>query len=171
MVEQEAGQIYSGYRVIRLLQLKYIPMDVRRDAGLLQKMRTALRGVYGAGVNLVYLAAGIFDPAIGIVQCYGVTSFAETRDSAAERSRRDLAVLKSTLAGAYRQTRLEPLTVEIAEWIVKALQTMPFPIVTVGHPDPRENARGGDSKLNDPLADQLKCSSSPCNKTNCSFAG
>ncbi len=152
MVEQEAGQIYSGYRIIRLLQLKYIPMDVRRDAGLLQKMRTALRGVYGAGVNLVYLAAGIFDPAIGIVQCYGVTSFAETRDSAAERSRRDLAVLKSTLAGAYRQTRLEPLTVEIAEWIVKALQTMPFPIVTVGHPDPRENARGGDSKLNDPLA-------------------
>ncbi|MEI8132768.1 MAG: hypothetical protein WCG34_10060, partial [Leptolinea sp.] len=152
MVEQEAGQIYSGYRVIRLLQLKYIPMDVRRDAGLLQKMRTALRGVYGAGVNLVYLAAGIFDPAIGIVQCYGVTSFAETRDSAAERSRRDLAVLKSTLAGAYRQTRLEPLTVEIAEWIVKALQTMSFPIVTVGHPDPRENARGGDAKLNDPLA-------------------
>jgi hypothetical protein len=152
LVEQEAGQVYRGYRVIRLMQLIYIPMDVRRDAGLLQKMRTALRGVYGAGVNLVYLAAGIFEPAIGIVQCYGATTFAETREAAAERSKRDLAVLKSTLAGAYRQTRLEPLKVEIAEWIVKALQTMPHPIVTVGHPDPRENARGGDSKLNDPLA-------------------
>lgn len=149
--EQEGGSVYSGFRVIRLLQLKYIPMDVRRDAGLLQKMRTALRGVYGAGVNLVYLAAGIFEPAIGIVQCYGVTVFAETREEAVERSRRDLAVLKSTLAGAYRQTRLEPLTVEIAEWIFKALQSMSFPIVTVGHPDPRENARGGDAKLNDPL--------------------
>jgi hypothetical protein len=152
VVEEESGQSYHGYRVIRLLQLKYIPMDVRRDAGLLQKMRTALRGIYGAGVNLVYLAAGIFDPAIGIVQCYGVTVFAETREAAIQRSGRDLAVLKSTLAAAYRQTRLEPLTVEIAEWIFKALQNMPYPIVTVGHPDPRENARGGDSKLNDPLA-------------------
>ena len=84
VVEEEAGQSYHGYRVIRLLQLKYIPMDVRRDAGLLQKMRTALRGMYGAGVNLVYLAAGIFDPPIGIVQCYGVSVFAKSREEASQ---------------------------------------------------------------------------------------
>ena len=74
--EREAGVTYAGYRVIRLLQLMYIPMDVRRDAGLLQKMRTALRGMYGSGINLVYLAAGIFDdPPLGIIQCYGVIAF------------------------------------------------------------------------------------------------
>ena len=31
------------------------------------------------------------------------------------------------------------------------LVIMPYPIVTVGHPDPRENARGGDPRLNDPM--------------------
>ena len=150
--EHEAGQDYEGYRVIRLLQLKYIPMDVRQDAGLLQKMRTALRGIYGSGINLVYLAAGIFTPPVGIVQCYGVSSFAASLTEAENESRRNLAVLKSTLAGAYRQTRLEPLTVEIASWVVKALQDMPYAIVTVGHPDPRENARGGEADLRNPLS-------------------
>ena len=62
MTEHESGLAYQGFRVIRLLQLLFIPMDVRRDAGLLQKMRTALRGMYGSGINLVYLAAGIFNP-------------------------------------------------------------------------------------------------------------
>ncbi len=113
-IEHESGQDYEGYRVIRLLQLKYIPMDVRRDAGLLQKMRTVLRGIYGSGINLVYLAAGIFTPPVGIVQCYGVSSFALDMASTEKESRRNLTVLKSTLAGAYRQTRLEPLTIEIA---------------------------------------------------------
>jgi hypothetical protein len=150
--EREGGITYQGYRVIRLLQLMYIPMDVRRDAGLLQKMRTALRGMYGSGINLVYLAAGIFDPPIGIVQCYGVSAFHSSLQEAELKSRRDLAVLRSTLAGAYRQTRLELLTIEIANWIFRALQEMPYAIVTVGHPDPRENARGGDQSLRDPLA-------------------
>ena len=151
-IEREAGITYPGYRVIRLLQLKFIPMDVRRDAGLLQKMRTALRGMYGSGVNLVYLAAGIYTPPVGIVQCYGVSAFDISLEDAERKSRRDLVVLKSALAGAYRQTRLEPLTVEIAGWVVKSLQEMPYAIVTVGHPDPRENARGGDQNLRDPLS-------------------
>lgn len=151
-VEREGGVAYDGYRVIRLLQLVYIPLDVRRDAGLLQKMRTALRGMYGSGINLVYLAAGIYDPPIGIIQCYGVSAFHTSLEEAERKSRLDLTVLHSTLAGAYRQARLEPLTIEIADWVFRALQEMPHAIVTVGHPDPRENARGGDQSLRDPLA-------------------
>ena len=150
--EREGGVTYDGFRVIRLLQLMYIPMDVRRDAGLLQKMRTALRGMYGSEINLVYLAAGIFDPPIGIVQCYGVSAFQKTKEEAENKSRRDLAVLRSTLAGAYRQTRLEPLSIDIANWVFRALQEMPHAVVAIGHPDPRENARGGDQSLRDPLA-------------------
>lgn len=103
-IEREAGITYPGYRVIRLLQLKFIPMDVRRNAGLLQKMRTALRGMYGSGVNLVYLAAGIYTPPVGIVQCYGVSAFDVSLEGAERKSQRDLVVLKSALAGAYRQT-------------------------------------------------------------------
>lgn len=152
LTERESGRSYAGYRVIRLLQLKFIPVEARRDAGLLQKMRTALRGAYGSGVNLVYLAAGIFNPPLGIIQCYGVSAFAPEIEQAEAQSRRDLMVLRSALLGAYRQTRLEPLSGEMAYWVARSLNDMPYAIVTVGHPDPRENARGGDQNLRDPLS-------------------
>ena len=150
--EQEAGRVYEGYRVVRLLLLKYISLEARRDAGLLQKMRTVLRGLYGSSVDLVYLAAGIFEkPRIGIVQCYGVSTFSPNREEAILQSRQMLMALKAGLVGAYRQIRLEPLSPTIAQWIANAFTQMRFALVTVGHPDPRENARGGDSSLRDPL--------------------
>ena len=152
VTEREGKREYSGYRVVRLFQLRYISLEARRDAGLLQKMRTVLRGIYGAQVNLVYLAAGVFqNPKIGIVQCYGVTVFSPSKVEAVERSIRDLAALRAGLVGAYRQIRLEPLSTELAQWLARALEQMPHAVVAVGHPDPRENARGGDSSLRDPL--------------------
>jgi hypothetical protein len=151
--EQEGGRSYPGYRAVRLLQLRYIALEARRDAGLLQKMRTVLRGLYGAQVNPVYLAAGIFEnPRIGILQCYGVSVFSPSREEAITRSGRDLVALQASLVGAYRQLRLEPLSTEVARWLAGALEQMPHALVTVGHPDPRENARGGDASLHDPLA-------------------
>ena len=76
VTEREGTREYQGYRAVRLLQLRYISLEARRDAGLLQKMRTVLRGLYGAQVDLVYLAAGVFkNPNVGIVQCYGVAAF------------------------------------------------------------------------------------------------
>ena len=153
VIEREGGREYPGYRAVRLLQLRYISLEARRDAGLLQKMRTVLRGLYAAQVNLVYLAAGIFNqPKIGVIQCYGVSAFAEGKDQAVQRSSRDLTALRAALVGAYRQLRLEPLSTEVAQWLARSLEQMPYAIVTVGHPDPRENARGGDSSLRDPLA-------------------
>ena len=150
--EREGGQIYEGYRVVRLLQLKYISLEARRDAGLLQKMRTILRGLYGSNVDLVYLAAGIFEqPRIGIVQCYGVSAFCPNKEEAVRKSAQMLMALKAGMVGAYRQIRLEPLTPTIAQWIANAFTQMRFALVTVGHPDPRENARGGDASMRDPL--------------------
>lgn len=150
--EREGGQVYEGYRVVRLLQLKYISLEARRDAGLLQKMRTILRGLYGSSVDLVYLAAGIFEkPRIGIVQCYGVSAFSSNKEEAIRKSSQMLMALKAAMVGAYRQIRLEPLTPTIAQWIANAFTQMRFVLVTVGHPDPRENARGGDASLRDPL--------------------
>jgi hypothetical protein len=150
--EREGGRSYPGYRAVRLLQLRYIALEARRDAGLLQKMRTVLRGLYGAQVNPVYLAAGVFEnPRIGIVQCYGVSVYSSSREEAVSRSGRDLDSLHAILVGAYRQIRLEPLSTDIARWLANALEGMPHALVTVGHPDPRENARGGDASLNDPL--------------------
>ena len=150
--EREGSQMYTGYRVVRLLQLKYISLEARRDAGLLQKMRTVLRGLYGSQVDLVYLAAGIFEqPRAGIVQCYGVSAFSADMNEAVRRSAEMLMALKAAMTGAYRQMRLEPLTPLVAQWIAGAFTQMRFALVTVGHPDPRENARGGDPSLRDPL--------------------
>jgi hypothetical protein len=152
VTEREGAREYQGYRAVRLLQLRYISLEARRDAGLLQKMRTVLRGLYGAQVDLVYLAAGVFkNPNIGIVQCYGVAAFAPKKEEAIQHSLRDLSALRAGLVGAYRQIRLEPLSTEVAQWLARSLEQMPYAIVAVGHPDPRENARGGDSSMRDPL--------------------
>ena len=40
VTEREGGKVYEGFRAVRLLQLRYIALEARRDAGLLQKMRT-----------------------------------------------------------------------------------------------------------------------------------
>ncbi|MCX6054090.1 MAG: hypothetical protein NTZ74_04090, partial [Chloroflexi bacterium] len=152
VTEREGAREYQGYRAVRLLQLRYISLEARRDAGLLQKMRTVLRGLYGAQVDLVYLAAGVFkNPNIGIVQCYGVAAFSPKKEEAIQHSLRDLSALRAGLVGAYRQIRLEPLSTEVAQWLARSLEQMPYAIVAVGHPDPRENARGGDSSMRDPL--------------------
>ncbi|MDD5369146.1 MAG: serine-rich protein [Anaerolineaceae bacterium] len=145
----------NAFRVVRLLQLKFLPLEARSDPGLLQKMRTVLRGLYSSRVSFAYLAAGIFqDPGqpIGVVQCYGVTATAPTLEEACAISARALSSLQAAMAGAYRQVRLVPLTVRIAEWIFSAFHDMHQVIVTVGHPDPRETARGGSPQvLTNPL--------------------
>jgi hypothetical protein len=151
VTERENGQTYFGYRVVRLLQVKAIPVEVRSDAGLLQKMRAILRGLGGAKVNLAYLAAGIFsDPPIGVVQCYGVAAFDQDRETAVSKSLHDLIILEAGLKGQYRQLRLDPLTVRIAHWLYQSLEEMPHALVTVGHPDPRENSKA-DRSLQNPL--------------------
>jgi hypothetical protein len=127
-------------------------MEARRDAGLLQKMRTVLRGLYGSQVDLVYLAAGIYhQPGIGILQCYGVSNFSAKKEEAIQCSASQLIALKAGLVGAFRQIRLETISPEIAEWLAGAMDQMTYALVTLGHPDPRENVRGGDPSLRDPL--------------------
>lgn len=96
--EREGGFEYAGYRVVRLLQLSFLPLEARGDPGLLQKMRTVLRGLYGSQVNFLYLAAGIFDhqqAPVGIVQCYGVSAFANTLEEARALSLRSIARAES----------------------------------------------------------------------------
>ncbi len=103
--EAEGGREYAGYRVVRLLQLTFLPLEARSDPGLLQKMRTVLRGLYGSNVSFLYLTAGIFQnqpSPVGIVQCYGVSEFASTLEEACAQSRRSLAALKGAMSGAYR---------------------------------------------------------------------
>lgn len=151
---EENGKQQIVYRVVRLAQLRFIPMEARADAGLLQKMRTVLRGLYGSQVDLIYLVAGIFDPPIGILQCYGVAALDTNLERAVETSRHNLAALKAGLAGAFRQIRLAPLDTRLCQWIFSAFSEMKHTVVTVGHPDPREAARSAPpAAFRNPLTD------------------
>jgi hypothetical protein len=148
VMENEGGRTYHEFRAVRLLHLVGIPFNVRHDQGSLAKMRTILRGLFNAKVDITYLVAGLYHPTrLGIVQCYGAAAHASTLDEAVKRATDGSASLEAALTAAYPQARLAPLNAETAEWINTALLEMPYGILTVGHPDPRENARTQNSDL------------------------
>jgi len=148
VTEREGGQTYHEYRAIQLLHLAAIPLNVRSDQGSLAKMRTVLRGLYNARVDLVYLVAGIYHPErLGIVQCYGAVGRAESLEEAARQATYGAASMQAAIAAAYPQMKFRALDTLTAGWISNALLKMPYGVLAVGHPDPRENARGGASEI------------------------
>ena len=147
--EREAGQTYHTYKAIQLRALTHIPVEARDDPDILGKMVTVLRGLYNARVDFIHLHAGIFDePALGIVQVYGIVGVSCDRDGckgtlydALGQAQLGLSALLAAMAN-YPQSRLAPLNTRQAQWLLDALQTMPYALSVVGQPDPREQARG-----------------------------
>src|SRR5258708_35201130 len=75
------------YRCVALRELKVIPVSERKDYDLLGKQWGAMRGLHNAGVNFVYAAMGIYDPAhVGIVQYFGAAGEGGTEESAAAKA-------------------------------------------------------------------------------------
>ncbi len=144
VVEREAGRAYHQHKVVKLAMLRYLPQEARSDAGLVARQRAALVGLYNsqARFDLVQVVAGIFDPPLGVVQMYGVATSEADRDEARRQADLGMAALKGVLAN-YAQARFQPLTVQVAAWLSGALTEMKNALVVIGHPDPRENARGG----------------------------
>ena len=68
--------------VVKLGMLTFIPEEERSTGTVLPPMRKALKGLYNARIQPVVLFAGIFDPPIGVVQCYGVKSEGHTLQDA-----------------------------------------------------------------------------------------
>jgi hypothetical protein len=146
--ESDHHQEFRGFRVVRLLELRSIPLDARADSGLLQKMRTVLRSLYGGRISLVYLAGASFTPpAVGIRQCYGVSVSAAVLADAQHQSSLAVHALRSAMTGSFRQLKLESLSAEAGEWVLSSLQNSRHALVVVGQPDPRENSRGGSTAL------------------------
>src|SRR5258706_3505781 len=148
VIEQEGGKAYHEYRVVRLLHLVAIPSNVRSEQGALAKMRTVLRGLYNAQIDLIFLVAGIYHPRrLGIVQCYGADGRAITWVDAMEQARNGSSSREAAMTAAYPQARLAPMEAEAAEWVNTSLLEMPYGVLAVGHPDPRENSRAQASDL------------------------
>lgn len=139
-VEEEFGRSYHQHKVIKLAMLRYLPREIREQATLVEKMRKVLRGLYNAQVHLVVLTAGIFDPPLGVVQCYGVQAIADSRETALAEATAGFVALQAALSN-FEQSRLELLDIEKSEWLRRAFR-MPHALTVIGHPDPRETARG-----------------------------
>ena len=130
VIEREGGQTFDEYRVIRLLHLDAIPLNARGDQGALSKMRTVLRGLYNAKVDVAYLVAGIYHPErLGIVQCYGTVGRSHTLDEAVSQALHGGASLEAGMAAAYPQIRFRPLSARLGDWISQALMDMPHGIL------------------------------------------
>lgn len=142
--EREAGGVYRGHKVVKLLMLRYLPQEAKKDAGLVAKTKTALVGLYNsrARFDIVQVVAGMFDPPVGVMQCYGVAAFEPEKKAAIEQANLGMAALQAVLAN-YTQSRFVPLDGLKAGWLLTALSDMPNALVAIGHPDARQNPRGG----------------------------
>jgi hypothetical protein len=148
LIEREGGKSYDTHRVVHLMQLRSIPLDARGDVGAVAKMQKILRGVANANLEVVYIVAGIFRPErLGIVQFYGVVGHHAEKETAMKIALHAQAALEAGMAANYPQIRFCPPSAATAEWLNLALKDMPHAILTIGHPDPRENARGGASEF------------------------
>ena len=144
LVEKEAGREYHLHRVVKLAMLRYLPQEVRGEAGLLATMRTALTGLYNqriADYDPCMIVAGIFDPPLGVIQCYGAVGVGQAREEAEYNAGLGMSAVEAMIAN-FPQSRLEPLNVEKAEWVRRALLDMSHSLVVIGQPDPRLSARG-----------------------------
>ena len=127
---------------VKLHILTFIPEEERSKGTVLPTMRKVLKGLYNAGIQPVILFAGIFDPPIGVVQCYGVKSEGSTLKDAAASAEKEMVALMGVMAN-FQQIQLEPPDIEISRWLTNAFARMPFVSVAVGHPDPRDEGAKG----------------------------
>lgn len=143
--EQHANgrMVWHGYRVVKVSELKYLPQESRADPSLIGKQAALLRGLYAANVEPISLHFGIFDPPLGIVQCYGAASRHPDRQTAIDLAASAHAATIASLTAQYPQSRFAPLTVERGRWLWEALAQMKQATALIGQPDPREGARGG----------------------------
>ncbi|MBU0490826.1 MAG: serine-rich protein, partial [Chloroflexi bacterium] len=146
LVEHEAGHDYYYHKVVPLVQLEFLPVEQREDIGVLEKMRKALRGLHQDRLDWVALFAGILDPPVGVVQCYGVQARAATYQQARDQALSDLAALQAALQAVYAQSEYTRLPIRTGQWIRQAFQTMHHAGVGIGQPDPRTNPRGLDGR-------------------------
>ncbi len=146
------------FRAVALTELAALPITSREDYDLLDKQSAAVRGLYNAGVEFVYLALGIFHPRhVGIVQMYGAAAEAASREAAGAQARSRLAAVEAILAN-YAQSRTRPPKREWVAWYMDFLTEKGRRLLALlGHPDPRKTRRGmtRDGELPNPTGDDL----------------
>ncbi len=136
------------FRAIALRELTALVIEDQEmaDFNVLGKQWGALRGLYNAGVDFVYTAAGMFTPEhIGVVQFYGAAGDGESLDEATGQAHAHLGAVEATLAN-FQQSQTRPPLTRWMEWYLEFVTSRAQHVVAIlGHPDPRE-ARGSLGK-------------------------
>jgi len=144
LLEREDGREYEVWRVVALRMLRYLPQEARQEPGLVERMRTVLVGLYNQRVaryDLAEVKAGVFDPPLGVLQMYGAVGLGEGLEEARRNALLGMAAIQGAMAN-FEQSRLVGLTVQLAEWMRRALARFPHSLVVIGQPEPRMGARG-----------------------------
>ena len=152
---------YNGrrfFRAVALAELTALPITAREDYDLLDKQAAAVRGLYDAKVDFLYLALGIFHPRhIGIVQMYGAAGEGQDAQSAGAEAEARLASVQAILAN-YPQSQTRPPKREWVAWYVDFVTNQDTRLLAIlGYPDPRKTRRGisRDGELPNPTGDDM----------------
>ncbi|NUM47348.1 MAG: hypothetical protein HUU38_21825 [Anaerolineales bacterium] len=135
---------YRGeyFRAITLRELTALIVDDQElaDYNILGKQWGTMRGAYGAGVDYVYMATGIFSPEhVGVVQFYGAAGEGHSLDEATLRAHTHLGAVEATLANL-QQSQTRPPLIQWMEWYLEFVTQRAQNVMAIlGHPDPRED--------------------------------
>ncbi len=144
-------------RCVALRELTYLPIETRDDPDVLGKQWAAVRGLYNANVDFVYVASGIFTPVrVGIAQFYGAAAEGASIETAAEEAMQRMAAVEAVIAN-YPQARMADPSLDRVEWLLDFLvrRSGSNVLAVLGHPDPRMAKRGmgRDGSLGEPDED------------------
>lgn len=148
------------YRAIALRELTVLSIDDKEieDYNILGRQWALVSGLYNAGVDFVYSAAGIFTPShVGVVQFYGAASNGSTKAEASRLAMGRLGAVEAVLAN-YQQSQTRSPKMDWMEWYLEFVTRRAQNVTAIlGHPDPRDARRGislDGTPLNDDLASE-----------------
>ena len=150
----------NHYRAIALRELTVLSIDDKEieDYNVLGRQWAMVRGLYNAGVDFVYTAAGIFTPShVGVVQMYGAASNGSTKAEAVRQAMGHLGAVEAVLSN-YQQSQTRSPKMGWMEWYLEFVTRRAKNVTAIlGHPDPRDARRGislDGTPLNDDLASE-----------------
>jgi len=131
----------SRYRVLRVDELVELPIESRDDPDLMGKSWAALRGLYRAGHDTLYLAVGVRAPDLTVAQLYGSAFEAASLDAAVAGAAEAQNAVRGVLAN-FLHSRLQAPSEVLWGHVQRHMRELPHLVALHGYPDPRAARKG-----------------------------
>ena len=131
----------TGHRVIVCDELRVLPIESRDDPDILGKAWGALRGLYRAEADAIYIASGQRQPDLVVSQLYASAGEAVGLDEAIDRAREGQKAVLGLMAN-YLHSRLAPPSAGLWHSIDDQMRNLPKLLYLTGYPDPRHAKKG-----------------------------